>query len=91
MVKSELIHAIAYENDTLPLHDVESSVSALIDYLCEELSKDTRIEIRGFGSFELRYHAPRKARNPRTGESVMMSSKYSPHFKPGLELRQKVK
>ena len=56
----------------------------------EVLSGGGRIEIRGFGSFSLHYRAPRVGRNPKTGESVELSGKYVPHFKPGKELRDRV-
>ena len=49
-----------------------------------------RIEIRGFGSFTLHYRAPRKAHNPKTGERVVTEAKYSPHFKPGKALRERI-
>jgi len=54
------------------------------------LASGERIEIRGFGSFSLRFRPPRIARNPRTGEAVALSAKYLPHFKPGKELRDRV-
>ena len=49
-----------------------------------------RVEIRGFGSFETRYHKPRNAHNPRTGEKLRSKGKYSPHFKAGKELKEAV-
>ncbi len=48
------------------------------------------IKIRGFGSFSLHYRAPRTGRNPKTGDSVTLSGKYVPHFKPGKDLRDRV-
>ena len=56
----------------------------------EVLAEGGRIEIRGFGSFCLHYRAPRTGRNPKTGESVSLGTKYVPHFKPGRELRNSV-
>ena len=58
--------------------------------MSEVLSTGGRIEIRGFGSFSLHYRAPRKVRNPKTGETVSLSGKYVPHFKPGKELKERV-
>ena len=72
------------------LKDVELAVKAIIDQLSGALSSGARIEIRGFGSFSLHYRAPRKGRNPKTGETVALSGKYVPHFKPGKELRERV-
>ena len=48
------------------------------------------IEVRGFGSFSLRYRPPRIGRNPKTGASVAVADKHVPHFKPGKELRERV-
>lgn len=90
MVKSELIHRIADKQSNLPLKDIELSVNEIIQCMAGALSQHERIEIRGFGSFVLRYRPPRKAHNPRTGERVYTSEKYSPHFKPGKDLRERV-
>ena len=54
------------------------------------LSRDERIEIRGFGSFSLHFRPPRMGRNPKTGASVALTGKHVPHFKPGKELRERV-
>ncbi|GAA4652479.1 integration host factor subunit beta [Kistimonas scapharcae] len=90
MTRSELIERIAEAQDQLMLKDVELAVKAIIDQLSGSLSSGARIEIRGFGSFSLHYRAPRKGRNPKTGETVALSGKYVPHFKPGKELRERV-
>ena len=58
--------------------------------MSEALINNQRIEIRGFGSFSLHYRPPRNAHNPKTGEKVVTMAKYSPHFKPGKELRERV-
>jgi len=54
------------------------------------LSQGGRIEIRGFGSFNLHFRPPRRAHNPKTGEKLVTNPKYAVHFKPGKELREKV-
>jgi len=54
------------------------------------LAEGQRVEIRGFGSFSLHHRPPRVGRNPKTGESVSVGSKYVPHFKPGKELKERV-
>jgi integration host factor subunit beta len=68
----------------------ESMVKAVLDKMTDALSQGRRIEIRGFGSFELRFRAPRKARNPKTGETVQTGGKHVIHFKPGKEMRDRV-
>jgi integration host factor subunit beta len=90
MTKSELIDIIAAKQNQLSAKDVELAVKTLIELMSETLATGERIEIRGFGSFSLHYRAPRIGRNPKTGESVGLSGKYVPHFKPGKELRDRV-
>ena len=90
MVKSELIQRITEKQDNLPLKDVELSVNHLLEVMSETLSNGDRIEIRGFGSFNLHYRPPRRAHNPKTGERVFTEAKHTPHFKPGKELRDRV-
>ena len=90
MTKSELIEFIAAKQNQLSAKDVELAVKTLIEQMSETLASGERIEIRGFGSFSLHYRAPRIGRNPKTGESVGLSGKYVPHFKPGKELRDRV-
>ena len=70
--------------------DVELAVNRILECMSDGLSKGHRIEIRGFGSLTCRYRAPRKAHNPRTGERVYTTGKYTPHFKPGKEMRERV-
>ena len=52
--------------------------------------KGQRIEIRGFGTFEINHRPPRTVRNPKGGEALPVSEKFLPHFKPGRELRERV-
>ncbi|TPH12765.1 integration host factor subunit beta [Litorilituus lipolyticus] len=90
MTKSELIEKLAEKLNHVPAKDVEKSIKEILELMAQSLSKGERIEIRGFGSFSLHYRAPRVGRNPKTGESVELSGKYVPHFKPGKELRERV-
>ena len=90
MTKSELIEALAKKQPHLALKDVELAVKCIIEKMNQALSSGERIEIRGFGSFSLHKRPPRIGRNPKTGESVALSEKYVPHFKPGKELRDRV-
>ena len=90
MGKSELIQRMTERQDNLPLKDVELSVNHLLEVMSETLSNGDRIEIRGFGSFNLHYRPPRRAHNPKTGERVFTEAKHTPHFKPGKELRDRV-
>ena len=90
MIKSELIHRIAAIKGDITEKDISLGVQLLIDGMSEALGRGDRIEVRGFGSFSLHYRAPRNAHNPKTGEKVVTHEKYSPHFKPGKDLRDRV-
>ena len=90
MTKSELIEKIHAAQSQLPVRDIELAVKTMIEHMSQVLAQGKRIEIRGFGSFSLHYRAPRIGRNPKTGESVGLSGKYVPHFKPGKDLRERV-
>ena len=88
--KKELIEIIANEQDQLPYKDIELSVKTIIESMIDSLKKGKRIEIRGFGSFSLRYRKSRIGRNPKSGESVNIDERYVPHFKPGKNLKKRV-
>lgn len=90
MTKSELIERLATRQDQLMPKDVEFAVKMILDNMTDALVDNRRIEVRGFGSFCLHYRAPRVGRNPKTGDSVELSGKYVPYFKPGKELRERV-
>lgn len=90
MTKSELIERIAARQTQLSVKDVELAVKTIIEQMSQTLAMGDRIEIRGFGSFSLHYREPRLGRNPKTGETVELSGKYVPHFKPGKEMRERV-
>ena len=90
MTKSELIERLADKLSHLSAKEVEEAIKEILELMAQSLSKGERIEIRGFGSFSLHFRAPRVGRNPKTGDSVQLSGKYVPHFKPGKELRERV-
>ena len=90
MTRSELVNALAVRQGHLPVTDVDLAVRALLEAMAEALASGRRIEIRGFGSFALRYRPPRLARNPKSGAIVPVAEKYVPHFKPGKELRDRI-
>ena len=89
--KKDLIEIIAKEQDQLPYRDIELSVKTIIETMVNSLRKGERIEIRGFGSFSLRYRKTRVGRNPKSGQSVSIEERYVPHFKPGKNLKERVK
>lgn len=90
MTKSELIDILAQKQMQLAYKDVELAVKSMLEHMATTLASGERIEIRGFGSFSLHYRPPRVGRNPKTGDSVDLTAKYVPHFKPGKEMRERV-
>ncbi|TXI20488.1 MAG: integration host factor subunit beta [Nitrosomonas sp.] len=90
MTKSELITRLASRFPQLVTKDAELSVKTIIDAMAKSLAQGQRIEIRGFGSFDLNYRPPRVGRNPKSGEKVKVPEKYVPHFKAGKEMRERV-
>ena len=88
--RKELIEKISRNQDQLPHHDIELAVKTIIKCMTQALSTGERIEIRGFGSFSLRYRRPRIGRNPKTGVTVNINERYVPHFKPGKNLKKRV-
>jgi integration host factor subunit beta len=89
MTKSELAERLA-EAQKLPKGRAGMLLDAVFDCLIQALSRDERIEIRGFGSFETRHYRARKGRNPRTGAPVQVKQKRLPFFKAGKELRDRI-
>lgn len=90
MTRSDLILRLADLHPQLLAKDVDLAVKVILDSMSGTLSRGERIEIRGFGSFGLNYRPSRQGRNPKTGEKVAIPAKYSPHFKAGKELRERV-
>lgn len=90
MTKSELIEFLSKQQPHLKADDVDLAVKTILEMMSSSLADGKRIEIRGFGSFSLHYRPARLGRNPKTGESVALSGKHVPHFKPGKELRDRV-
>lgn len=91
MTRSELVAQLAKRFPLLSLEDTDIAVKEILEALSETLANGRRVEIRGFGSFCLKYKAPRLARNPKTGEKIPLPARYVPHFKAGKEMRQAVK
>ena len=87
MTKSVLIDKVAERVEGLTRKQTEIIVETVFEGIKEALSKGDKIEIRGFGNFRLKQRKPRKARNPKTGESVDVPSKRVLHFKVGKALK----
>jgi len=90
MNRSDLIDVLATTQPNLKQTDVEDCTKTILDAISNALCQGKRVEIRGFGSFQVNQRPPRKGRNPKTGEAVAVPAKACPHFKPGKELRDRV-
>ena len=89
MNKAELIAAVAAKTgDTKK--GVEASVNAFVDTVTEALVKGDKVQLVGFGSFEVRKRAARKGRNPQTKEEIKIPASKAPVFKAGKALKEKV-
>ena len=89
VTKSDLIERLS-EALKLPKGKAEAVVNVMFDSMTSALERGERIEIRGFGSFEVRSYKAYEGRNPRTGEPVHVKPKRLPFFKVGKELRERV-
>ena len=89
MTRSELIKKLAAHFPQFTVKDAELSVTVILSAMADNLSRGGRTEIRGFGSFCINYRSPRMGRNPKNGVSVPVPGKYVPHFKAGMELRER--
>ena len=87
--KSDLIELLS-ARARLPRPTAEIVIDIVFDQMIAAMKRGERIEIRGFGSFEVRDYKSYQGRNPRTGESVHVPPKKLPFFKVGKELRERV-
>ena len=90
MTKKEIVRTISEEIGLTQLKTKEI-VQKTFDAIVEALVEERRIELRNFGVFEVKRRAPRKARNPRTGDKVFVPEKFVVTFKPGKEMEQRVR
>jgi integration host factor beta subunit len=90
MTKSGLIEAVAERTPHISKKDTEIVVNTIFESMAEALREGQRIEIRGFGSFQVKIREARDGRNPKTGEPVHISAKRTAFFKVGKELKEMV-
>ena len=90
MNKTELIAAIA-EKTGLSKKDSEAAVSAVVDAITEALKAEDKVQLVGFGSFEVKVRAERLGRNPKTKEEIHIPASKTPVFKAGKALKDAVK
>ena len=85
MNKTELIAAVA-EKAEISKKDAEKAVKAFTDAVAEELAKGGKVQLVGFGNFEVSERPAREGRNPRPGETMTIAASKTPKFKPGKAL-----
>ncbi|VFN04131.1 MAG: integration host factor subunit beta [Candidatus Kentron sp. G] len=88
--KPDLIEYMTASRKDSKYEDLKYVLEIILATIADSLTHGERIEIRGFGSFDVRYHEPHIGRNPRTGERINVPGRYLPYFKPGKELRERV-
>jgi DNA-binding protein HU-beta len=89
MNKTELVAAIA-DKAEISKKDAEKALKAFIDVVAEELKKGEKIQLVGFGTFEVAERAARTGRNPQTGEEMKIEASKAPKFKAGKALKDMV-
>lgn len=91
MIRSELVELLSKSHPGLTARELDLIVTTFFDEIIAQLAKGGRIELRGFGIFTTRDRDARLGRNPRTGEAVPVDGKRVPFFKPGKEMRSRLK
>ena len=86
MNKTELVAAMAVQTN-LSKKDAEAALKAFIDVVSEELKKGEKVQLVGFGTFEVSERAAREGRNPQTGETMEIKASKTPKFKAGKALK----
>lgn len=89
MNKTELVAAIA-EKSELSKKDSEKALKAFIDTVTDELKKGEKIQLVGFGTFEVSERAERTGRNPQTGKEMVIPASKAPKFKAGKALKDMI-
>jgi integration host factor subunit beta len=90
MTKSELIETLTQKLRHLSRMEVEIIVDTVFNQMKDALKNHNRVELRGFGIFEVRHRKARAGRNPKSGVTVQVQNRYVPFFKVGKELRDRV-
>lgn len=90
MTKSELIEKVGNNLRHLSKTEVEVIIETVFDKMVNALKQGHRVEIRGFGTFEVRHREARQGRNPKSGASVYVQNRGVPFFKVGKELKQRI-
>ena len=90
MNKTDLVKAVSVQAE-LTQKDAAKAVDAIFETISNTLAQNEKIQLIGFGTFEVRERAARKGRNPQTGEEIDIAASKVPAFKPGKELKEAIK
>ncbi|MCK4926469.1 HU family DNA-binding protein [Candidatus Aerophobetes bacterium] len=90
MDKADLVKEIAIQVG-LTRKASKEAIDAMASVITDALARQERVTLVGFGTFQVMERKARKGRNPRTGETIQIQAKKVPRFKPGKNLRKKVK
>ena len=89
MTKAELIDAVVKKTE-MTKKEAGRAIDAIFETIKEELSKGEKVQLVGFGTFEVRERAARTGKNPRTGETIEIAASKVPAFKPGQAMKNRL-
>lgn len=89
MNKTDIVNVLI-ENHNMKKKEAVVAVNAVFDTILMALKKGEKVQLLGFGNFEVRERAARKGRNPQTGEQIDISASKVPAFKPGKQLKKAI-
>lgn len=89
MNKTDLINAVAAKAE-ISKKDADKAVSAVFDAVAEALAAGDKVQLIGFGTFEVKERAAREGRNPKTGETITIAAAKAPAFKAGAALKNAI-
>ena len=90
MTKSQLVQQLINQASHISQKDMSLIVDTVFDSMIKALGDGDRIELRGFGTFEVRVREPRVGRNPKSGSKVDLGTRRVPFFKAGKELKEMI-
>lgn len=91
MTKSDLVKRLAHHFPGITIHESREIIELILEAMKEGLKTGDTVEMRDFGVLRIRSRTSRKARNPRTGEKVMVEAKKVPYFKQSRILKERLK
>jgi integration host factor subunit beta len=90
MTRSDLIAKISEIYPYMNIRNIDKIIQIIVGKIVDAMIEGRRVELRGFGSFSIKHRQEAERRNPRTGEKVIVKSKYVPYFKAGKQLKDLV-